>query len=256
MKTNIAPIYFRELKALFYSPIAYLVLVMFWLISGYFWGSVVMAYSNYSMEMMSRQGMAGQLKIMDYMISPFLGNMMVTFLFVLPLVSMRAFSEEKKSGTIELLFTYPFSDLDIVLGKYFASLTFLALLVAGTLIYPLTVAGLAHLQWPVMLLGFAGLTLVGAAFLALGTLTSTFTENQVVAAALGFGALLLLFVLGWVSQSGGGSFAGILSQLSVMNHFQNFPKGLLDLKDVTYFLFFIGFCLFATLRVLESKKWR
>ena len=256
MKTNIAPIYFRELKALFFSPIAYLVLVMFWLVSGYFWGSVVMAYSNYSMEMMSRQSMGGQLKIMDYMISPFLGNMMVTFLFVLPMVSMRAFSEEKKSGTIELLFTYPFSDLDILLGKYLASLTFLALLVGGTMIFPLTVADQAKLQWPVVFLGFAGLTLVGAAFLALGTFTSTFTENQVVAAALGFGSLLLLFVLGWVSQSGAGSFSGLFNELSVMNHFQNFSKGLLSLKDVSYFVLFIGFFLFATLRVLESKTWR
>jgi ABC-2 type transport system permease protein len=213
-------------------------------------------YANYSMRVLS-QGRMGPaaLKLTDYLLAPFLSNLTVTFLFLLPLVSMRSFSEEKKSGTIEMLFTYPFTDLDILLGKFFACLTLLAVMVAGAALYPLTLAGVASLPWASLLLGEGGLFLLGASFLALGIFTSTLSENQVVSAVLGFGALLLLFILDWVAQ-GGGPMSGFLGELSVMGHFKDLAKGLLNLKDLTYFIFFIVFFLFATLRVLESKKWR
>src|SRR4051794_18791894 len=118
MKMNFLPVYQRELKSTFYSPIAYLVLVILLLVTGFFWSNIVAAYSNYSMRALSQGGRMGPvaLKFVDYLLVPFLGNMSVTLLFLMPLVSMRTFSEEKKSGTIEMLFTYPFSDLDIVLG--------------------------------------------------------------------------------------------------------------------------------------------
>jgi ABC-2 type transport system permease protein len=258
MKLNFTPIYQRELRSLFYSPIAALVLAFFLLVAGYFWSNFVAMYSNYSMRVLSSGGRMGPtaLKLTEYMLAPYLGNLTVTFLFFLPLLSMRSFSEEKKSGTIEMLFTYPFSDLDILLGKYLASLTLLAVMVGMAGLLPLTVADLASLPWPSLLLGYAGLFLIGAAFLALGTLTSTFTENQVVAAVLGFSALLLLFILDWVAQSGG-PFSDFFNELSAMSHFKDsLAKGLVNLKDVSYFILFIAFCLFATLRVLESKKWR
>jgi ABC-2 type transport system permease protein len=257
MKTNIAPVYWRELKSIFYSPIAYIVMFMFALLAGYFFASVTQFYANYSMQMMaqSRYGQSQPMKLMEYLFSPYLGNLAVTFLFILPLISMRMFSEEKKSGTIELLFTYPLSDLDILLGKYLAGLTFLAVLVAEAAAYPLLIADLAPIQWGVLILGIAGLALVGAAFLALGTFTSALSENQVVAGSLGFGSLLLLFVLDWVAKSGG-PLSGFLSQLSVMSHFGEMPRGILNLSDVSYFILFFAICLFSTLRVLESKKWR
>jgi ABC-2 type transport system permease protein len=257
VKTNILPVYLRELKSIFYSPIAYIVMFMFALLSGYFFGSVTQFYSNYSMQAMAqaRYGQAQPMKLMEYLFSPYWGNLGVTFLFLLPLISMRMFSEEKKSGTIELLFTYPLSDLDILMGKYLAGLTFLAALLAEAAVYPLLLADLAPIQWGVLLLGLFGLGLVGAAFLALGTFTSALSENQVIAGSLGFGSLLLLFVLDWVAKSGG-PLSGFLSQLSVMSHFGEMPRGNLNLSDLSYFILFIAFCLFGTLRVLESKKWR
>ena len=256
MKTNILPVYLRELKSLFFSPIAYIVLFTYLLLSGYFFGSSAALYSNYCMQVM-RQGrmQGGQLKLMEYLFGPFLGNLSVTFLFLLPLVSMRAFSEEKKNGTIELLFTYPLSDLDILLGKYLASLTYLALMLACTAGYPLLLADQAAIQWPLLFTGFAGLFLVGAAFMALGVFTSALSENQVIAAALGFGGLLLLFIVDWVARTAG-PLAGLLTEISVLNHFQELPKGNINLKDISYFVLFIAFFLFSTLRVLESKKWR
>jgi ABC-2 type transport system permease protein len=255
MKSNLSPVFWREVKSLFWSPIAYIVLGAYTLICSYFWGSIVTNYSSYSMQMLSRGGQ-GEMKLMDYMFAPFWGNIMVTFIFLLPLVSMRAFSEEKKSGTIEMLFTLPLTDLDIVLGKYLAQLAFAAIMLLISLAYPLSILGLAHPHWPTVATGTLGLGLVMASFLALGTLASSLSENQVVSAALGFGALLLLFIMDWVAKSGGGTLQAILSELSVLGHYEPMGRGLVNLKDFTYFAFFIGFCLFGTLRVLESKKWR
>ena len=254
MKSNILPIYFRELKSIFYSPVAYLVLFAFYMLSGYFYASIVTGYANYSMMAASRGG--GDMKLIDYLFAPFLGNVAVTFIFILPLVSMRAFSEEKKSGTIETLFTLPFSDLDILLGKYFSALTLLGAMLLPVFLFPLLLADKASLHWPAILSGDLGLYLVGATFIAVGILTSAMTENQVVSAALGFGAILLLFVLGWMESSASGFFKDLLQNLSIMSHFQDMSKGVINLKDVTYFALFSGFCLFATLRILESKKWR
>jgi ABC-2 type transport system permease protein len=254
MKSNILPIYFRELKSTFYSPVAYLVLFAFYLISGYFFASITTNYAQYSMMSASRGG--GDMKLLEYLLAPFQGNVAVTFIFLLPLISMRAFSEEKKSGTIETLFTLPFSDLDILLGKYFACLTLLLAMLLPVCLFPAFIADKVALHWPAMLAGYLGLFLLGATFIAVGVFTSALTENQVVAAALGFGALLLLFVLSWMESSASGFWKDLLQNLAIMNHFQEMSKGTLALKDLAYFLLFSGFSLFATLRVLESKKWR
>jgi ABC-2 type transport system permease protein len=253
MRTNILPIYLRELKALFYSPVAWLVLFAFYLLAGYFWAASVTAYASYSM-MAGMRG--GELRLVDYLIAPFFGNVTVTFIFLLPLVSMRLLSEEKKSGTAELLFTYPFSDLDIVLGKWAASATLLAAMLLPTLLFPALIADKTSIPWPVLLSGLAGLFLVGGCFLAAGLFTSSLTENQVIAAALGFGSILFLFILGWMAGEASGWAKAVLEQLAIMSHFQDLSKGVINLKDLSYFALFTILLLFCTLRVLESKKWR
>jgi ABC-2 type transport system permease protein len=255
MKSNLSPVFWREVKSLFWSPVAYIVLGVFTILCSYFWGSIISNYSSYSLQMLSRGGQA-EMKLMDYMFAPFWGNILVTFIFLLPLVSMRAFSEEKKSGTIEMLFTLPLTDMDIVLGKYLAQLALAGVMLLIILAYSLTVLGLVHPHWPTVATGTLGLGLVMASFLALGTFASSLSENQVVSVALGFGALLLLFIVDWVAKSGGGTLQSILAELSVLSHYEPMGRGLINLKDIAYFAFFIGFCLFGTLRVLESKKWR
>lgn len=253
MKSNILPIYLRELKSIFYSPVAWLVLFAFYLLGGYFWAASVTAYANYSVMMAGR---GGQMKLVDYLIAPYSGNVTVTFIFLLPLVSMRLLSEEKKSGTIETLFTLPFSDLDILLGKWFASLSLLAAMLIPTLIFPLIIADKTVMPWAVVFSGFGGLFLLGACFLAVGLFASALTENQVIAAALGFGSILFLFILGWMGGQTSGWLKTLLDQVAIMNHFQDMAKGLINLKDISYFTLFTVLMLFGTLRVLESKKWR
>lgn len=254
MKTNLLPIYLREVSSLFYSPVAWLVLFAFYLLGGFFWVSPLMQYASYSLIMASRGG--GEMHLVDYLIAPYFGNLAVTFIFLLPLVSMRQLSEEKKSGTIEILFTWPFSDLDIVLGKWFASLTLLAAMLAPAWLNFVLIADKTAVPWPVVASGFAGIFLVGACFLAVGLFTSSLTENQVVAAALSFGALLFLFILSWVEGLTSGLARDLVDQLSIIAHMHDLTKGLLDLKDVSYFVLFTLLMLFGTLRVLESKKWR
>ncbi len=253
MKSNIMPVYLRELRSLFYSPIAYLVLFAFFFLSAYFWGSSVGLYADYSVRM-ARRG--ADLKLMEYLFSPYLGNVVVTFIFLLPLISMRGFAEEKRQGTIETLFTLPLSDLDILLGKYFAQLTLLAIMLLPVALFPFSLADKVSIHWPTLVVGFAGVYLTGAMFLAAGLFTSALTENQVIAAALGFGATLFFFLLGWVESMVPGPLKSIVNQVSVMGHLQELTRGLVQVKDLSYFLLAIFAALFCTLRVLESKKWR
>jgi len=171
-------------------------------------------------------------------------------------VSMRLFSEEKKTGTIETLFTYPFSDLDIVLGKWLASLTLLAAMLLPTLLWVAVIADKTSIPWAVFFCGLGGLFLVGACFLAAGLFTSALTENQVIAAALGFGSILFLFILGWMAGEASGWAKTVLEQVAIISHFQDLTKGVVNLKDLSYFILFTALMLFGTLRVLESKKWR
>ena len=253
MTTNITPIYLRELKSLFYSPIAWLVLFAYYLLGGYFWAASVTAYANYSMMMAGR---GGELKLVDYLISPFMGNVVVTFIFLLPAVTMRLLSEEKKSGTMELLFTMPFSDLDIVLGKWLACLSLLAVMLLPSFIFPAMIADKTVMPWPLVCMGFSALFIAGSMFMAVGVFCSSVTENQVIALALTIGSLLFLFILGWMGSQLSGWPKSLVEQLAIMEHFQGLTKGVLALKDVTYFVLFSFIMLFSTLRVLESKKWR
>jgi ABC-2 type transport system permease protein len=205
---------------------------------------------------MAARGGQQPMLFQEYLIMSFVGNLTVTLMFVMPFLGMRFFAEEKRSGTIETLFTMPFSDLDILLGKYLAGLSLLGLLVLTVAMYPAALASYADIHWPPVAMAFVGLFMVGALFLALGTFCSSLTENQVVAAALTFGACLLLFILNWTTQGKSGPIMDIIAQLGVMEHFNDLGKGLVHLKDISYFFLFIIFLLFATLRVLESKAWR
>ena len=258
MKTNILPIYKRELKSIFYSPVAYLVLFAFFVLASFFWYSGLAWYAKASMEAAAMAQFRGgqEMKLIDMLVAPFYGNVTVTFLLLLPLISMRQLSEEKKMGTIETLFTYPFSDLDIVLGKWLASLTLLGALLLPMLIFPALVYDKAALPWGIIVTGLVGLFLVGASCLAAGLFFSALSENQIVAAALSFGCLLFLFVLGWMESLTTGWIKEAFANLAMLNHFQGLTKGVINLKDLTYFIFLSFFCLFGTLRVLESKQWR
>jgi ABC-2 type transport system permease protein len=169
---------------------------------------------------------------------------------------MRLFAEEKKSGTIELLLTYPVRDGEVLLGKYLAALTVFVAMLALTLAYPLIVAWVTPVEWGPLATGYLGLLLQGAAFIAIGILISSLTENQIVAAVATFGTLLIFWVIAWASDSAGGNLGRVLSHLSLTEHFDSFAKGVIDTKDLIYYLNLTILALFLTLRSLESKRWR
>jgi ABC-2 type transport system permease protein len=253
MTTNITPIYLRELKSVFYSPVAWVVLAVYFASGGFFWIAPVLQYANYSVMYAGR---GQELKFGEWVLSPYFMNQVVMFIFLMPLVSMRLLSEEKKSGTIETLFTLPFSDLDIVLGKWLASLTLLAAMLGPTLLYFAMLGDKGVIPWAVVGTGFLGMFLIGATCLALGLMVSSTTENQIIAGIVTFVILLMLFVMNWIGSMTTGVVKEMIDEVALSGHMQSLAKGLINLKDLSYFILFILLMLFGTLRVLESKKWR
>jgi len=177
---------------------------------------------------------------------------------MIPLITMRLFSEEKKMKTDELLMTSPVSINSIVLGKFLSSLCFFLVILGLTAIYPwiLFKYGTPAPELGPILTGYLGLFLLGACFIAIGLLASSLTENQIVAAVIGFVTLLLFYVIGWPASTVGPTAGKVLEYLSLLDHFTGFSKGLLESKDIIYFLSVILFALFLSKRSLESMRWR
>jgi len=180
----------------------------------------------------------------------------VVLLFFIPMLTMRLFAEEKKSGTMELLLTYPVRDGEILVGKFLAAAALYVVLLALTLVYPALVAYFTRVEWGPILTGYLGLVLMGGTFLAVGLLVSSLTENQIVAGFGTFGILLLFWVIGWGAEFAGGTLRTVLQYLSVTEHIDTFSRGLIDTKDVVYHASAIALALFLSLRSLESKRWR
>jgi ABC-2 type transport system permease protein len=174
----------------------------------------------------------------------------------MPLVTMRLFAEERRSGTIELLLTYPVRDGAVLVGKYLAALALYAIMIGLTVLYPGIVMYFARLEWGPILTGYLGLLLMGAAFIAIGIFASSLTENQIVAAIITFGVLLIFWILGWSADYAGGTTGRVLQFLSILEHNESFSRGVLDTKDILYYLNFTLLGLFLTLRSLEARRWK
>ena len=243
----------KELRGFFVSPMGWVVMGLFALLFGYFF----MAHLTYFVQqsMQSQMG-GGPININQFMIRPLLQNVALINLFLLPMITMRAYAEEKRSGTIELLLTSPVSDLEIILGKFLGALGFYAALLAVTMIYIgiLFVFGTPELN-PV-LTGYLGLLLMGGCFLSVGLFISSTTKNQVVAGAATFVVFLLLWIISWLGQSAGPAMASVLDYLSIVWHFDDFGKGVVDTKHVIYYLSFITFGLFLTMKSVDTERWR
>lgn len=250
-------IFKKELRVYFSSPIAYAVLTIFALISGWFFYNVFGFYVMASMQAAMNPMMARDMSIVEGVLRPLFQNMSVIMLLMMPILTMRLFSEEKKSGTIELLLTYPVRDGEVLLGKYLAALAVFAAMLALTLAYPLIMAWVTPLEAGPLATGYLGLLLQGAAFIAIGILISSLTENQIVAAVTTFGILLMFWVLGWGADAAGGAWWGkLLQHLSITEHFESFGKGVFETKDIIYYVNFTILALFLTLRSLEARRWK
>lgn len=251
-----AAIYRKELYSLFASPIFYVVAVVFLLISGYFLYSAVAYYNILSFQASQNPMALKQLNTTDMVIRPFLMDVSIVLLLISPLLTMRLYAEERKSGTIELLFTYPVSDLSTLLAKFLAVLSAFLIILAGTLPGMFLLGYVGDPNWKALLCGYLGVALLGGAFLALGLFTSSLTQNQIVAAVLSFGALLMFWIIGWLKNLVDPGMARFVDYISITRHFESFTKGVLDTRDLIYYLLFIVLFLFFTLRQMESYRWR
>jgi ABC-2 type transport system permease protein len=246
----------KEIYVFLASPIFYVCAFIFLGLSGYFFYSNVAIFAVASFQAMQNPYMAQQLNLSNMVVSPTFGYMTIIMLILIPLMAMRLFSEEKRSGTIELLFTYPIRDMAVVLGKYLSTVLVFAVMVAGTLPFMLFLAHIGSPDWGVIGSSYLGIMLLAGAFISFGMFASSLTENQIISAVISFGGLLMFWIVGWATTFTEGWAKGVFDYISVMSHFDNLSNGLVDSRDVIYYLLFILFFLFCTLRYLDSKKWR
>jgi ABC-2 type transport system permease protein len=253
---NIWAICKKEIKTYFTSPIAYVVITVFLVLVGFFFYSLIWWFNSQSLQMAQNQYYYQQLNINQMVYSPLFHNMSIILLLMVPLLTMRLFSEEKKRQTDELLFTSPISINQIILGKYLASLFVLLVMLFLTGILSIFVFAYGNPELAPILNGYLGLFLVGAAFISVGIFFSSLTENQIVSAILTFGALLLFWILNWASYSAGGIWKSVLNYVSFFQHFDDMTRGILDTTDLVYYLSFIFLGLFLTHSVIQSRRWR
>jgi gliding motility-associated transport system permease protein len=252
---NTLTIWRKELNSYFRSPIAYGVMAFFGLISGYFFYVAIVFFVQASIQS-AMQGGGQPMSVNEQVIRPIFSNISVIGLFLIPMITMRLFAEEKRTGTIELLVTSPIRDLEIIMGKWLAAMTLYAVMLGVSLLSMATLFVYGKPDWRPMAVGYLGLLLQGGCLLAIGTFISTCTKNQIVAGVAGFSVCLLLWVLDWMSSFQDSVSAKAISYLSVLQHFDSFSKGVLDSKDIIYYFSAIFIGLFLTARSLESLRWR
>lgn len=252
---NILIICRKELKSYFSSPIAYLLMAIFAVIFGFFFYSATAFFVMRGMEM-QMSGRGAPMNVNDYVIGPLLGNASVVGLFLIPMITMRLFAEEKRSGTMELLMTSPVRDIEIILGKWLGAMLMYLSVVGLSALNILTLFAYGKPDWKPILVAYLGLILQGGCLLAIGTFISTTTRNQIIAGGATFAVCLLLWVLDWVSSYEQAGWAKVVSYMSVLTHFEPFSKGIIDSKDVIFYLSMIFFGLFLTARSMESLRWR
>jgi len=252
--SNILAIAQKELKSYFASPIAYVIIGFFALVFGYFYVVSI----NVFMQMAMQMGVPGQgqVSINNMAIRPLLQNVSVVALFVLPLITMRTYSEEKRSGTIELLLTSPLTDFQIIMGKFLGAVALYSLMLAVTLPHMAVLFVYGNPEWKPIVTGYLGLLLMGASFISMGLWISSLTKNQIVAGMVTFAMFLLLWTINWAMDSAGPSMQKVLTALSITDHFDDFSKGVLALRHLVYYLSFITFGLFLTAKSVDSERWR
>ena len=254
--SNILAIANKELRSYFASPIAYAVVGFFALAFGFMFYNFLRFFAMQSMRMGS-MGMSQPVNINQMMIRPLVMQISVIVLFMLPMVTMRTYSEEKRSGTIELLLTSPVTDLQIILGKFFGALSLYALMLLVTLPSILVLFWYGNPDWKPVATSYIGLLLLGSSFISFGLFVSSTTKNQIVAGVLTFVLLLMLLLVSWMRDFVTSTIgSAIVGALSIFEHFDDFAKGVLDTKHIVYYVSVITFGLFLTARSVDSERWR
>jgi ABC-2 type transport system permease protein len=252
---NIWLICVKELKSYFASPIAYILMAFFGLIFGFGFYTATRDMVRYSFQA-QMMGQMAQMNVNEQIIKPLLGFASTVALFLIPMITMRTFAEEKSRGTIELLLTSPVSDLQIILGKWFGAMALYICVLAMSMINIGLLFAWGKPDLKPVLVAYLGLLLQGGCLLGIGVLISTMTKNQIIAGGVTFFVCLLLWLLSWFTAFDTTAAAQVVNYLSIVTHFENFSKGVLESKDVIFYLSMIFFSLFLTSRAMESLRWR
>jgi ABC-2 type transport system permease protein len=252
--SNILAIAHKELKSYFASPIAYIVIGFFALLYGYFYWAILAYFVRQSMQM--NQFSQGSMNLNQQMLRPLLQNVTVLLLFVLPAVTMRTYSEEKRSGTIELLLTSPVTNMQIIMGKFLGALALYAMMLAVSLIHIGILFIYGRPEWKPIVTAYIGLLLMGGSFISVGLFISSLTKNQIVASFATFATFLFLWVITWIGSTSGPEVERLTTYLSIIEHFDDFAKGVIDTSHLVYYVSFIAFGLFLTAKSVDSERWR
>jgi ABC-2 type transport system permease protein len=255
--SNILAIAHKELKSYFSGPIAYIVIGLWALLYGYFFVAILSFFVQQSMRM-GQMGMQGPqaMNLNQQLIRPLLQNVLILILFLMPMVTMRSYSEEKRSGTIELLLTSPLTDFQIILGKFLGAMALYACMLAVTLIHVGLLFVYGRPEWKPIVTAYVGLLLMGGCFISLGLFISSLTKNQIVAGMVTFAVFLLLWIITWIGSFSGPTADKITQYLSIVDHYDDFGKGVIDTTHFVYYISFITFGLFLTAKSVDSERWR
>jgi ABC-2 type transport system permease protein len=250
---NVLAIAGKELRWYFASPMGYIIIGLFMALFGIFFYVFLAMFAQNSQRMAMGGGTAN---VNEQLIRGLFHNAAIVILFLMPMVTMRTYSEEKRSGTIELLLTSPITDLEIIFGKFLGAMGLLATMLAVSAIDIAILFRLGNPEWKPVATGYLGLLLMGGCFLSIGLFISSTTKNQIVAGVATFAVFLVLWIVSWFGDSVGPWGREILSYLSITDHLDDFTKGIVDTKHVVYYVSFITFGLFLTAKSVDSERWR
>jgi len=276
---NILAIAGKDVRVYLTTWTSYILFAAFMLITAFFFTALVKQYLEVQTEALMQQQpwMLDQLNLTDWVMGNILRNVAVFFLFLLPILTMRLLADERKGNTLELLMTSPVRPIEIVLGKYLAALVIMTIMLALTLVFPLLLqlygktgpslgapemqaaaaaAAGSPLDWSTVGVGYLGMFLLGAAFVAVGLFASSVTESQIVAVIIAFAILLMFFVIGFASRGNDSGWQSFFDYISITNHLEDFVRGIVKVSGVVYYLSFAFLSLFLTYRVVEAQRWR
>ena len=235
---NILTIAGKELRSYFTSPMAYVLAVFYLGIIGYIFIAIFLLMPQAQTEHLR----------------DLIGSMLFLTLFIIPMLTMGLLAQERASGTMELLMTRPVRDWEVVVGKFLAIVSLFASVIIISLSYPVILEVVAKVDWAMILTGYLGLLLAGAAFAAIGLFASSLTSNQIAAAIIAVFMLLFLWLIGTLSYSVSQSLGDVFKHLSVLENYQDFSKGIIDTKNILYFLSLIFVSLFLAVRTIENRR--
>jgi ABC-2 type transport system permease protein len=248
----------KELQGYFVQPVAYVVLTVFLLLGGWFFFAMLRQFDEMVqlIQMMGQAQSLQQMNLNTRVIDPLLHDLSIVLVIVIPALTMRVFAEEKRTGTYELLLTAPVRTGEIVAGKFIAAACFTLIMVGLAWIFPIILMIFGNPEVGVMFAGYLALALLAITFVAVGLFTSSLTQNQIIAAISSFGLLILLYVISWPAEAGGGVVWSLLKYLSLPEHFSTMVRGVIDTADIVFFVSVILLALFLTQRSVESARWR